>query len=268
MASIQIPTLERLHEYPALTVGLTIFTFLLLLIDSSNGYFLSDKFSLYPDAPLNFDLNRLSFYLLFHTGLFHYILNIISLIPLIYTFEKKNGTIYTGITLNILAVVAGLQYCLLGHWFFPEEHIIGLLGIIFSFASYYAYKEHFSYPILYSFKISNFKIDIPTLVSPFIYLVIVAVIFPDSSFFGHLFAIFAGYFLALGYINFMYPPPKVVKWIETKLATPIGKLNIIVNWCYEEDLITNRPTYKSFFTELDLEQPPLVTGPGNVLGTA
>jgi membrane associated rhomboid family serine protease len=265
---MEVPWIDNLHEYPALTVGLTIFTFLLLLIDSSYGFVLSQKFSLYPDAILNFDLNRLSFYLLFHTGLFHYVLNIISLIPLLYTFEKKNGTIFTGITLNILTVIAGLQYSLVGHWLYPQEHIVGLSGIVFSFASYYAYKEHFHYPILYTFKIGTFTVEIPTILSPFIYLVLVSIMFSNSSFFGHLFAISSGFLLGLGYINFMYPPHKVIQYIETKLARPLSKLNKIVKWCYEEDSLDARVKgYRPLFG-LDLEQPLVGTYPAeNVLGT-
>lgn len=269
ISTLQLPSLERLHEYPALTVGLTIFTFLLLLIDSSQGWVLSEKFSLYPDAPLDFDMNRLSFYLLFHTGLLHYILNIITVIPFLYTFEKKNGTIYTGVTLNIMTVVAGLQYCLVGHWLYPEEHIIGLSGIIFSFVSYYAYQEHFHSPIMYTFKINTQQVDIPTLLAPFIYLLFVTIVFSSSSFFGHLFAISAGYLLGLGYVNFMYPPQKIIQYIETKLAKPLSKLNKIVNWCYEEDSLTSRTKgYNPLFAGTDLEQPPVPSfSEENVLGT-
>lgn len=76
---LALPNLATITQYPALTVGLSVFTFLLLVIDLCSNQALSQKFSLYPNAPFEFDLNRLSFYLLFHRGFTHWLLNVVGL---------------------------------------------------------------------------------------------------------------------------------------------------------------------------------------------
>lgn len=265
-----VPSLSKLQEYPALTVGLVIFTFLLLVYDVSLDFSLSYKFALYPDAPLSFDLNRLSFYLLFHQGLFHWALNIASLVFPLALFEQKHGTIHTGITLNLLAVITGLQFCIVGHFLYPETHVIGLSGVVFSFISYIAFNEHKYNPILYQFKVASYDVDVPTLYGPFIYLIVTSIIFPGSAFFGHLFGITTGFMLGAGYIKPLYPPVKIVLFIEDKLARPIAKLNQIVHWVHEKDAQSSRSVVYEPLLSTDPEAPRPSNpfpGEGNVLSS-
>lgn len=56
-------------------------------------------------------------------------------------FETRNGTIHTGVTLNLLTVIAALQYCIVGLIFYPNTGVIGLSGIAFLLMSYMAYHE-------------------------------------------------------------------------------------------------------------------------------
>ena len=110
-----LPNPASIHDYPALTVGLLLFTFILLIVDVALENALSHKFSLYPEALGELDLNRVSFYPLFHSGLFHWFLNVLTLFQPLAIFEKTHGTVYTGITLNLLAVLTALQYLSLIH---------------------------------------------------------------------------------------------------------------------------------------------------------
>lgn len=262
------PNLSTVSHYPALTVGISLFTFVLLLIDLGTGHSLAHKFSLFPLAPIKFDLNRISFYLLFHQGLIHWGLNIAGLFTPLSIFEKTHGTVYTGVTLNLLAVTAALQYSLVGLLLFPHTHVIGLSGVVFSFFSFFAYKEHQLKPVIYTFKLQGREYSIPTLYSPFVALLVTLIILPGSSFFGHLAGISSGYLLAMDKLKILYPPSKVILWIEDKLAGPIGLLDGIVVYYKEHDSVDARGISYTPILAQDEESgstQPFV-GSGHVLG--
>lgn len=262
LRKLDLPNIATITQYPALTVGLSIFTFLLLVIDLCFNQALSQKFSLHPNAPFEFDLNRLSFYLLFHRGFIHWLLNVIGLFTPLAIFERTHGTVFTGVTLNLLAVTAGLQFCVLGKILYPNTHVIGLSGIVFLFMSFMAYKEHHSTPVIYTFKFQGSEMSIPTLYSPFIVLIVCMVLIPGSSFWGHLAGISSGYLLALGYIKFLYPPLKVILFIERKLKAPIHLLRSLVVYYREEDAVEQRGVGYNPILSTDAE-----SSPNNVVST-
>lgn len=235
-----VPTIASLLQYPALTVGLALFTLVLLVVDLVTGHFLAHKFSLYPNAPLEFDLNRLLFYLLFHQGALHWLFNVIGLFTPMALFERAHGTVHTGITLNLLAVTAGLQFCILGVALYPNTNVIGLSGVVFSFLSFYAFKEHQLQPVLHTFQFQGRQYSIPTLWAPVLLLVVTLVLFPASSFFGHLAGISLGYLLAMGKLTILYPPLKIVLWIEKKVAPAIALLDGVVTFVKEDDAVHHR----------------------------
>lgn len=245
-----LPNADTLDNLPAFTVGFTIFAV---------GFFGfyprdSDAVILEPHAPLNLNLNAILFYIFPHLNVLHLLLNLASLAPLLARYERSHGTVYTGVTMNILAVVAALQYCLLGLVLYPTQHVAGLLGIFFSLLSFYCYKEHFTHPSVYTFRTLGNEFPIPTLYVPFLYLCLLAFLFPNSSFFGHLAGISAGFLLAMGKINFMFPPLKVILWIENKLSPVISTLHNIVVWTREEEAVNERNVgYKPLLTA-DIEQ--------------
>lgn len=238
--SLAFPNLSTISKYPALTVGLAIFTFVLLIIDLATSHALASKLSLYPGAPFHFDLNRLSFYPLFHQGFIHWVLNVVGLFTPMAIFERSHGTVYTGVTLNLLAVTAALQYCIVGSLLCPNTHVIGLSGIVFSFFSYIAYKEHELKPVIFTFKLSGREYSIPTLYSPFVFLVVTFILLPSSSLFGHLAGIGSGYLLGMDKLKILYPPSKIILFIEQKLQKPISLLDGIVVYYKEEDAIATR----------------------------
>lgn len=225
-----------LKATPALSVGICIFSFLFFWIYPSD----STALLLVPTAPLDFNLNAISFYIFPHVNIVHLVLNLVSLFPLLLRFEKTHGTVYTGITLNLLAVVTALAYCLVGLVLFPYDAVAGLLGIVFSFLAYYCYKEHIQRPVLHTFKVGGTEIPIPTLYFPFLNLFIIALIIPSTSFFGHLAGLGAGYLLAMDYLKVLYPPSKVVLFIEKHLAPGIAQLKKIVDFVSEEDAVNER----------------------------
>lgn len=254
-------------QRPALTVGLGIFTFVLLAVDVIASHAIATKVSLYPGAPFHLDLNRLSLYPLFHQGLIHWALNYAAIFQPLSRFEVAHGTVYTGVTLNVLAVTAALQYSIVGILLFPNTHVVGLLGIVFSFAAYYAYKEHHTSPVLYTFKLQGREVLIPTLYAPFVFLVATVFLLPGSSFFGHLAGIGSGYLLALDKLKFMYPPSKIILWIEGKVAAAIALLDGLVVYYKEEDAIPQRGISYNPILNKDVESAATFSET-NVLGTA
>lgn len=235
-----MPTLATLKETPALTAGLPIFTFFLLVVDLVTSHSLLEMFSLYPGAILAFDLNRLSFYLLFHKDIIHWALNIFALWTPLSIYERTHGTVNTGITLNLLAVVTGLQFSLVGYFLFPEMHVVGLSGVVFLFLAFTAYKEHFLTPVIYTLRVQGREVLIPTLYSPLLFVIVCAILLPASSIWGHLFGVFAGYLLGMDRLAFMFPPLKVVLWIEDKLSGAIGLLDGLVLFIREVDAVSIR----------------------------
>ena len=229
-------SVDRLQ--PALTVGLPVFTFVLVLIDFVTGNAVSNAFALYAGAIFKLELNRISMYPLAHTGIFHWFVNVISLSPLLARFEKVHGTVYTGITLNLLAVSTALIYSLLAGIISPSTRVEGLSAICFLFLEFYALKEQSYYPIAFQW---GDRYRLPTKYSAFVVLIITFILVPNSSLLGHLAGIGSGYLLAENYLKILYPPRKVILFIEDKLELLIAKLLPIVVY-YREDLAADTRT--------------------------
>lgn len=255
---LEVPSGEHLRNLlkatPALTAGLPIFLVLFYAAYPSQ----SGALVLYPSAPLELNLNAISFYIFPHVNLVHLALNLGALFPLISRFEKANGTIHTGITLNLLAVFTALSYCAVGLLLYPSDGVAGLLGICFSLLTYVCHKEHHKSPVVYTFKVLGKEVSIPTEYFPFLNLFLVALFIPSTSFFGHLAAIGVGYMLAFGWLDFAYPPSKAVLFIERKLAGAITLLKTIVDFVSEEDVADDRGRdYTLLFLSGDLEADAL-----------
>lgn len=242
---------ERLLQTPALSVGILIFAVLFNALLPKD----STALVLYPDSPLKLNLNALSFYIFPHVNWIHLLVNLFSLFPLLSAFEKANGTVRTGVTLNLLAVVTALMYCIPGLLLYPKAGVAGLLGIVFSLLTYFCQKEHAVTPVILLFKVAGRDVSIPTEYFQFVALFLTAVIIPSTSFFGHLAGIGAGYLLAFGYIEVLYPPLKVILFIEKKLAPGIAKLKLLVDFVSEDDAVVLRGNaYSPMFTN-DIEAP-------------
>ena len=59
--------------------------------------------------------------------------------------------------------------------------------------------------------------NIPVWTTPLIANLVTAVLIPNTSFTGHLCGLAIGYLWGLGYIKFLAPNEKIIKWIEDKL---------------------------------------------------
>lgn len=226
---------------PALTIGLMVFLPSVYIISRFTN--LNDSIALSSKDLLALDLNRLSFYPLGHLSVFHLLFNCVSLLAPLSKFERKNGTVITGVVLNLITVIAGLIYSVLK--FNSPVSILGASGWVFTLMSYFAYKESLISPVYQITPTTKF----PTLLTPFIPLVLIAVLVPGSSFVGHLAAIVTGYILALGYLKILLPPSRIIQWIEVKLEKLINLIPSQFKYYKEIDAkYTRDEEYVSFMS--------------------
>ena len=207
----------NLLPIPALSAGLVIFTFLLLLWDTYKKTALSEKFRLYPSAPFELNLNCLSFYLLFHESFLHWIFAVIVLFIPMANFEKSHGTVYTGIVLNVLTVVSGLQYCIVGYFLYPVSVVVGLSGAAVFFATYMAYEELSHVPLKYTFEISDLTTlgDLPTyLLLSCLSLLFYLPVATASLIWLNFASIVSGCLLISRKISYLTPPQKVIVFLD------------------------------------------------------
>lgn len=59
--------------------------------------------------------------------------------------------------------------------------------------------------------------NIPTWATPLILIVIIAALVPSTSLLGHVAGLAVGYVCGLGYLKFLSPPEKVLRWVEARL---------------------------------------------------
>ncbi len=64
---------------------------------------------------------------------------------------------------------------------------------------------------------------IPTWTTPLILVIVTSILVPNVSFIGHLCGAGIGYLWASGYIKFLVPHEKILRWVETK-ANLLGRL--------------------------------------------
>ncbi|ANB14033.1 Rbd2p [Sugiyamaella lignohabitans] len=173
--------------------------------------------------------------------------------------------------IQVLAVVPGVVYCILGLLFFPNAAVAGASGWVFSFLGYFAYQDYRRTPL---FNLSATH-AIPTWSTPLVPLVMLAIFLPGSSFLGHLLGLLAGWAMALGYLDpLIEPSTKVVEWIEVKLARAIALIPSQFHFIGEVSARESRALARS--DPLPTTETPVAatagagtqsfSGPGHVLG--
>ncbi|CCH62104.1 hypothetical protein TBLA_0G01600 [Henningerozyma blattae CBS 6284] len=251
-------------EQPAvLSVGLAIF--LLLLFGINQMYPINQKLSMQPESLFTFDIGRLSSYPLGHMSITHIIFNILALIPLLNIFETTHGTLYTGVLLNISAVVCGVMYCVAGRFLYPEVSVLGASGWGFTFFAYFAVKEASVRPRQ---RLFGTQYSFPTLIGPIVTLALIAIFVPGSSFWGHLFGMIFGYFMGWkeNWVSKIAPPSWILIKIEGWLSKPIDLIPSFVTYHKEESM--NRDSDYISFVDDSENGLPLHNTEGTVLGTA
>jgi membrane associated rhomboid family serine protease len=221
---------------PALTSGLALFMTILFFVSVAFPT-LNESLALNARLLTKIELNRLTWYPMLHLNLLHLGLNLWAFVPLLSSFEVNNGTVRTGVVLNVLATLTGLAYTLISLLFFPEASVLGSSAWVFSFMGYFTFLEQSAMPT--TSITANFKI--PTWTKPFIVLIVTAIILPGSSFLGHLLGLVFGFLLAMGKLKFMVEPPgKVILWIEKRIDFLIKLIPSQFHYVKEIDAIEIR----------------------------
>ena len=70
-------------------------------------------------------------------------------------------------------------------------------------------------------RVGTYKI--PTWTGTIVLIVVVNFLIPNTTLLGHLCAAIIGYGFELGYLKFLVPPEKIIRWIEAKLNL-LGRL--------------------------------------------
>jgi membrane associated rhomboid family serine protease len=157
---------------------------------------------------------RLNTFPLMHIGVLHMVFNVIAFTPLLERFEAEFGTLVTlALFTGPFGLLPGGLYVLLERVILRSNTtVMGASIWVFLLLSSEAMKTHKTNP---NFNIGPYKI--PTWTTPLILIFIISFIVPNTSFIGHLCGALFGYLWGLGYIKFLVPPEKALRWIETKL---------------------------------------------------
>lgn len=174
-----------------------------------------ERDNIYTDAiPKVFRLNTFP---LLHKSIFHFLLNAIALTPLLERFEAENGTIVTLILFTgPFGLLPGGLYTLLERFIFRSNSAaIGASVFVFLLLAVEAIKTYRQNPY---FTISGYSI--PTWTTPVCIAFVIHFLVPHTSLLGHLCGAAVGYLWGLGWIKFLAPSEKILRWIE-------GKLNLL-----------------------------------------
>jgi hypothetical protein len=163
---------------------------------------------------LYYPVYRLNTYPLLHKNVFHFLLNSIALTPLLERFEMENGTIVTLLLFTgPFGLLPGLIYTGLERFIFRSNSaVIGASIWVFLLLCVEAIKTYRQNP---AFTIGDYAI--PTWTTPLFIIFVIHFLVPNTSLLGHLCGALVGYLWGLGWIKFLAPSEKILRWVEGKL---------------------------------------------------
>jgi hypothetical protein len=144
-------------------------------------------------------------------------MNMIALTPLLERFEMENGTIVTLLLFTgPFGLLPGGLYTLIERFILRNNSAaIGASVWVFLLLCVEAVKTYRQNP---AFTISDYSI--PTWTTPLFIIFVIHFLVPNTSLLGHLCGALVGYLWGLGYIKFLAPNEKILRWVE-------GKLNLL-----------------------------------------
>ncbi|PGH10216.1 rhomboid protein 2 [Helicocarpus griseus UAMH5409] len=211
----------RLRSYilrlPLFTRAVLLFIAVFWVLEIQTLWSVTQWGALIPSETGLSSMYRLNTYPIIHNGLFHAFWNLLALTPLLERFEAEHGTLT-----SVALFVGPLSTLPAGLYLFVEKVILrgntAVLGSsvwIFLLLGIEAIKTFQMNP---HFVLGSYRI--PTWTTPLFLIVIVFALVPNTSLLGHLCGVSVGYVFGLGYLKFLVPPEKILRWIE-------GKLNLL-----------------------------------------
>ncbi|KAI9752687.1 MAG: Bud site selection protein 20 [Chaenotheca gracillima] len=246
--AFSIPTLSisRARGYifrlPLFTRCILVICFVVWLLSFQSKWDIVQWGALIPNEVGLGSMYRINTYPFIHLNFLHGLLNLVVLTPLLERFEAEHGTLstlamFTGresTSPTRLASFAGRAnaetvWCSLAFSTFPAGMYILLeygilrsnspaMGVSTWIFILIASEAIRTYRVNPHFNLGPYKI--PTWTTPFIFILLISFLVPSTSFVDHLCALAVGYVFGLGYLKFIAPPEKVLRWVE-------GKLNLL-----------------------------------------
>ncbi|KAG9251686.1 rhomboid family protein [Emericellopsis atlantica] len=157
--------------------------------------------------------HRLSTFPLIHLNIFHALVNLVALTPLMERFESEYGTLTTlALFFGPLTTVPALAYMLIERFVLhADTAVMGASMWVFLLLGMEAIRTFKSNPYLV---IGTHHI--PTWTTPLMLIFAVAVLMPGTSLLGHLCGVAMGYIAGLGIIKYLAPPEWALRWVETR----------------------------------------------------
>jgi len=157
---------------------------------------------------------------LVHAGFFHAAMNVIALTPLLERFEAEYGTLTTlALFLGPLSTIPALLYTFVERGILHmNTTVLGASIWVFTLLAIEAVKTYRSNPY---FVLGTTQI--PTWTTPLVLVVFISFLVPNTSFLGHICGLLFGYGWGLGYLKFLAPPERALRWIEAKMNL-LGRL--------------------------------------------
>ncbi|KAI9594445.1 hypothetical protein BDF19DRAFT_466320 [Syncephalis fuscata] len=194
-----------IQSLPLLCISIAIWMTLIYVADTFAVRVLSweaaaSKLGLWPNHILQWEVYRLVTFPWIHLRLGHLLLNLLGLVPLLSLLESAVGTLQTAYLLIVtFSILPGLGYVALsvGDSALSDTIVAGSSGWIFALIVWEA-KRYGSRSFFGLF-------TVPSQLFPIFMLLVVTILFPNASFWGHFTGMLAGYLYAYGLLRYVIP---------------------------------------------------------------
>ncbi|ORY60719.1 Gaa1-like protein [Pseudomassariella vexata] len=205
---------------PLFTRAIVVVITLLWLASIQSVWDVRQWGALIPDQVSLFSAYRMNTFPLIHINFIHALMNVLALTPLMERFESEYGTL-TSLAMFIgpLSTIPALLYIFVERAVLRgNTAVMGASMWVFLLLGMEAIRTYKSNPHLV---IGTHHV--PTWTTPLVLTLVVAALVPSTSFLGHLCGVAVGYIFGLGYLKFLSPPEKALRWVEAKLNL-LGRL--------------------------------------------
>ncbi|KAF3763619.1 Gaa1-domain-containing protein [Cryphonectria parasitica EP155] len=159
-------------------------------------------------------LYRTNTYPFIHLGFIHMATNVLALTPLLERFESEYGTLTAlALFLGPFSTFPAALYILVENYILHSNTaVMGASVWFFLLIGMEAIRTYKTNP---HFVIATYHI--PTWTTPLLLAVVLSALVPSTSLLGHICGLCIGYICGLGYMKFLAPPEKALRFIEAKL---------------------------------------------------
>ncbi|RCI07611.1 hypothetical protein L249_1650 [Ophiocordyceps polyrhachis-furcata BCC 54312] len=204
----------RLRSLPLFTRALIVVIIIVWAAGLPSAWNVRDWAALVPNKVSLKKAYRLSTFPLVHLNAVHAVLNVAALTPLMERFENEHGTLTTlSLFFGPLTTLPATLYLVIERGILRSNNaVVGASIWVFLLLGVEAIRTYRSDPHLV---IGAYQV--PTWITPLLMIFVVAVLIPNTSLLGHLCGTFVGYIFGLGYLKFLAPPERALRWIEARL---------------------------------------------------